>query len=335
MNSSLAALNALNFFMADVHAGLGPFLGVFLQARQWSPAQIGVVMTIGGIAGMAVTAPLGALVDRTRAKRATVVATAILITAASIAILIWPIYVVVSGAQVVTGIAGAAVGPAIAAITLGLVHQAGFAHQLGRNEAFNHSGNVAAAVLAGISGYFFGLGAVFVILAVMAIFPVASTLAINPRDIDHGAARGAANNPDVPVARFTVLLQSKELIVLGATLTLFHLGNAAMLPLLSQAAVAQHGGDPSASTAATIVIAQATMVPMALLAARLAEERGYWLVFLLALVALPPVLAPSSHCRASVQLSVRPSAALPRSGLAIPPPSSCSAASPSRRWRCG
>jgi hypothetical protein len=29
------------------------------------------------------------------------------------------------------------------------------------------------------------------------------------------------------------------------------------------------------------------MVPMALLAARLAEERGYWLVFLLALIALP------------------------------------------------
>ncbi len=51
MNSSLAALNALNFFMADVQAGLGPFLGVFLQARHWSPAQIGLVMTIGGIAG--------------------------------------------------------------------------------------------------------------------------------------------------------------------------------------------------------------------------------------------------------------------------------------------
>jgi hypothetical protein len=51
--------------MADVHAGLGPFLGVFPQA---SPG-IGVVMTVAGIAGMAVTTPLGALVDRTSARR--------------------------------------------------------------------------------------------------------------------------------------------------------------------------------------------------------------------------------------------------------------------------
>ena len=76
-------------------------------------------------------------------------------------------------------------------------------------------------------------------------------------------------------------------MVLGATLTLFHLGNAAMLPLLGQAGVAHDGSNPSAFTAATIVVAQAIMVPMALLAARLAEEKGYWLVFLLALIALP------------------------------------------------
>lgn len=287
MNSSLAALNALNFFMADVHGGLGPFLGVFLQAHRWSPAEIGVVMTVGGIAGMVVTTPAGALVDRTRAKRAIVVATAVLITVASIAILFWPVFTVVSGAQVVSGIAGAAIGPAIAAVTLGLVRQSGFAHQLGRNEAFNHSGNVAAAALAGVSGYFFGLGAIFVILAVMAIFSIAATLAINPREIDHRAARGAAENKDDGVAKFAVLLRSKELMILGATLTLFHLGNAAMLPLLGQAAVVNDGSNPSASTAATIIIAQATMVPMALLAARLAETKGYWFVFLLALIALP------------------------------------------------
>jgi len=286
MNSSLAALNALNFFMADVQAGLGPFLGVFLQARHWSPAQIGIVMTIGGLSGMVVTAPLGAFVDRTVAKRSVVVATALIIAVASTAILLWPNFAVVTTAQIVTGIAGAAVGPAIAAITLGLVRQQGFPHQLGRNEAFNHSGNVVAALLAGISGYFFGLGAVFVVLAVMAVFSSGATLGIDARRIDHRAARGAAEG-DVAVAKFSVLLQSKELIVLGITLTLFHLGNAAMLPLLGQAMVAHDGANPSASTAATIVIAQLTMVPMALFAARLAEDRGYWIVFLLALVALP------------------------------------------------
>jgi predicted MFS family arabinose efflux permease len=285
--NSLFALNALNFFMADVQAGLGPFLGVFLQARHWSPAEIGIVMTIGGISGMAVTTPLGALVDWTRAKRAIVVATAIVITLASIAILVRPDFLVVAAAQVAIGIAGAAVVPTIAAITLGLVRQKGFARQLGRNEACNHSGNVVAAALAGAAGYFFGLGAVFVVLSIMAVLSIAATLRIDAREIDHRAARGAAEEDNVAIVKFAVILRSKELMVLGATLTLFHLGNAAMLPLLGQALVARGGGDPSAFTGATIVIAQMTMVPMALLAARLAEKRGYWLVFLLALVALP------------------------------------------------
>lgn len=285
--NSLFALNALNFFMADVQGGLGPFLGVFLQARHWSPAQIGIVMTIGGIAGMVVTTPAGALIDHTRRKRAIVVATAVVIAGASLAILMRPDFPVVSGAQAISGIAGAAVGPAIAAITLGLVQQRGFAHQLGRNQAFNHGGNVAAAALAGAAGYVFGLGAVFVILAIMAGLSVAATLGIDPRAIDHRAARGAGRDKSDGVAKFYVLFQSKELMILGVTLTLFHLGNAAMLPLLGQAGVAQDGSNPSAFTAATIIVAQTTMVPMALLAARLAELRGYWMVFLLALIALP------------------------------------------------
>jgi MFS family permease len=84
-----------------------------------------------------------------------------------------------------------------------------------------------------------------------------------------------------------VLVQSKPLVILTCTLALFHLGNAAMLPLLGQALVARGAGDPSAATAATVVVAQLTMVPMALLASRLAETRGYWIVLVLALAALP------------------------------------------------
>jgi MFS family permease len=63
------ALEALNFFMADMQAGIGPFLGVFLQRRGWATGAIGLVMTLGGVAGMVVTAPAGALVDATRRKR--------------------------------------------------------------------------------------------------------------------------------------------------------------------------------------------------------------------------------------------------------------------------
>jgi hypothetical protein len=59
------ALQSLNFFMADMQAGIGPFLGVFLQQRGWSTGPIGTVMTAGGVAGMIMTVPAGAFIDHT------------------------------------------------------------------------------------------------------------------------------------------------------------------------------------------------------------------------------------------------------------------------------
>src|SRR6185295_3416371 len=111
MANSIVALNALNFFMADVRDGLGPFLGVFLQQRNWSPAEIGVVMTIGGLAGMAATTPLGMLIDRITAKRAVLIVSAIATVAASLVLLASQSFAVTAASQIVTGITGAAAAP--------------------------------------------------------------------------------------------------------------------------------------------------------------------------------------------------------------------------------
>jgi predicted MFS family arabinose efflux permease len=287
MSGSLNALNALNFFMADVRDGLGPFLGVFLQERGWSPSEIGMVMTIGGLAGMAAAAPLGAFVDSTKAKRGMLVASAIAIIVASMAILAIPTFAATAASQIATGIAAAAVGPAIAGLTLGLVHQRGFARQLGRNEAFNHAGNVVAAFLGGTLSYALGLQAIFWLMVAMALGSIAAVLRIAPADIDHRAARGLGQDGGDETPSWRLLLTSRPLIVLSLTLALFHLGNAAMLPLLGQALVARGATQAGAYTAATIVIAQFTMIAMALAASRLALRRGYWIVFVLALIALP------------------------------------------------
>jgi MFS family permease len=75
---SLAALDGLNFFLADVQSGLGPFLGIYLLTTPgWNAASIGLVMTIGGVAGLVVQTPAGALIDRTRHKRALVIGAAV------------------------------------------------------------------------------------------------------------------------------------------------------------------------------------------------------------------------------------------------------------------
>ncbi|MFG1425218.1 MFS transporter [Roseixanthobacter glucoisosaccharinicivorans] len=285
---STRALSAVNFFLADVRDGLGPFLGIFLVGQGWAPDTIGYVMTVGGLAGMLATTPLGALADATRHKRALIAACALAVMVASLALLAVPSFWLTASSQVATGIAAAAIGPAIASLTLGLVGQAGYARQLGHNEAFNHGGNLAAAALAGGFGYVFGVTAVFVIMAVMAVGSLAALAFIRPEDVDYQSARGLESGTGAPgPAPIRVLLTCLPLQVVAATLLLFHFGNAAMLPLLGQAIAAKGGADPSAYTAATVVIAQLTMIPMALLAARLAGTRGYWLVLLLALLALP------------------------------------------------
>ncbi|NJC37349.1 MFS family permease [Xanthomonas arboricola] len=282
------ALEALHFSVADVQDGLGPFLSVFLQSRGWSVAAIGTVMSAGGIAGMLATTPAGALVDTTRRKRAVVVVGCLAILLATALIWLHPTSSGVVTAQIVSALAAAGIGPALTGITLGLVHARGFDHQLARNQVANHAGNMLAAVLAGWLGWRFGFAAVFVLTAAFGVLAIAAVLLIPSAAIDHRAARGLgqADGAD-SLSGWRVLLTCRPLAVLAITLGLFHLGNAAMLPLYGMAIVAAHAGDANALTATTIVVAQATMVVVALLAMRWIRVHGHWWVLLVAFMALP------------------------------------------------
>jgi hypothetical protein len=60
------ALDLLNFFLADVRDGLGPYLSIYrLLTRHWDQASIGFVTGVGGIAAIIAQTPVGAFVDRT------------------------------------------------------------------------------------------------------------------------------------------------------------------------------------------------------------------------------------------------------------------------------
>src|ERR1700761_7599202 len=110
---ALRGLSALNFFMADMQAGIGPFLGVFLQQNGWTSGPIGSVMTAGGVAGMLMTVPARAVIDHTTRKRLVVIVTGIATVLASFLILLSQSVFVVTVSQVATAIAGAAIGPAV------------------------------------------------------------------------------------------------------------------------------------------------------------------------------------------------------------------------------
>lgn len=282
------SLQMLNFFMADLQAGIGPFLGIFLLAHGWKSGPIGSVMTIGGVAGMLMTAPAGALIDATWRKRSYVVVSAIFTSVAAFIILFTQNFWLVSASQVATAIAGSVIGPAVVGITLGIVKQKGFTRQNGYNQAFNHAGNVVGAALSGYLGMKYGMAAVFILSALFGLLSIISVLTIPAKAIDDRAARGMKENGDDEKASgFSVLFKCKPLLILAAALACFHLGNGAMLPMYGLAAASKNQGNPVMFVALTIIIAQVVMILTSLIAMRMAEKTGYWLVLLISFIALP------------------------------------------------
>src|ERR1700744_6382822 len=240
-------LQSLNFFMADLQAGVGPFLGIFLAAFGWKSGAIGSVMTIGGIAGMIMTIPAGALIDATSRKRFFVVISSAFTIVASSLILLSQHFWVVTLSQVATAVAGSLIGPAVIGITLGIVKQSGFNLQNGRNQALNHAGNVAGAALSGYLGMKYGMTAIFLLAAVFGVLSIISVLLIPGSKIDNKAARGlkAKGNETNKASGLQVLVTCKPLLILAAALACFHLGNGAMLPLYGLAASGKHHGNGS------------------------------------------------------------------------------------------
>ncbi|MEO6781472.1 MAG: MFS transporter [Bradyrhizobium sp.] len=191
--------------------------------------------------------------------------------------------------QVATAIAGAAIGPAVTGMTLGIVRQAGFNRQNGHNQALNHAGNMVGAGLSGLLGWRFGFTAVLGLAAAFGILSIVSVLMIPSAAIDDDEARGLNRTEDKigQVGGFTVLLESRPLLILAAALACFHLGNGAMLPLYGLAVVSAKQADPAGFVAITIVVAQGVMILVSLIATRFAEKEGYWLVLLISFIALP------------------------------------------------
>ncbi len=151
------SLDALNFFLADVRDGLGPYLAIYLlTVREWDEAAIGAVMSISAIASIAAQTPAGALIDRTKRKRGVIISAAVAVTLCCLALPALNNFWTVAWTQMIAGASGAVFQPGIAAIALGLVGAKSFARRTGRNEAFNHAGNAFAAALAGVFAYYFG-----------------------------------------------------------------------------------------------------------------------------------------------------------------------------------
>ena len=290
---TLRGLDALNFFLADVRDGLGPYLAIYLIAvrgpdQGWNEATTGLIMTIAGIAGLIAQTPAGALIDRTSAKRAVVIAGAVAVTLSCLVLPFISNFYLVAATQSVAGIAGAIFPPALAAITLGVVGPKMFAKRIGRNEGFNHAGNAVSAAIAGGTAYFFGPIVVFWLMAILAACSIGAMLMVPADAIDDDLARGLdesegqAKGGEEP-SGFSALLKNKYLVIFAVLAALFHLSNAAMLTSVGQLLTKLSGKDNATSLIAVcIVAAQLVMVPVAVFVGAKADAIGRKPIFLAA-----------------------------------------------------
>lgn len=314
---SAASLSALNFALAGAREGFGPFLGVYLQQQGFDPASTGFAMGLAGVAGLLATTPIGALVDRITTKRAAVAAAVVALALGAVALVSTNNLWLIAAAQLVIGIADTSIAPLVAAVTLGIVGQAAYATRVSRNEAFSHAGNAANAALSGVLGYAFGLGYVAIAIVVMAVVSCGMLFAIDPKTIDHAAARGGESDER---STFRVLIETRPLMILAATVFAYQTANGAMLPFLAQARTAA-GGDPSVTTGVMTVVSQLTMVGAALGAAKVAQGRGYGLVMAIALglvVARGVIAAFATSWWLVIPVQVLEGLAMGLGGVAIP-----------------
>src|SRR6201991_2864143 len=197
--SRIWPLYAVNFFMADMQSGIGPFVGVFLQERGWATGLIGTALTSRTVAGRRATPPIGGLIDSSRNKRLWVVIPGISVVLASAIILISQNFWAVTFSQVAQSLASAAIVPAVTGITLGIAKQKGFNALNGRNQAFNHAGNMVGAALSGYLGYKYGFVVFFRLAVAFGAIAIVCVIMIPPKSIDARAARGTnEDDPDSP-----------------------------------------------------------------------------------------------------------------------------------------
>ena len=287
------SLDAVNFLLADVRGALGPYLNVFLVTGQhWSQSEVGLVTTIAGLLGLVVQTPIGAAIDATRAKRGAIVMALCVLAVGAVVIFARPTFWPVAIANTLMAVVGDVFGPAVAALTLGLYARKQLARRMGRNSAFDHAGNVAIAVAAGAVGYAFSQRAVFLLIPVFTVLAGVAVLSIPGAAIDDDRARDLGETPGADGAAasatgYGILFKSRPLVIFGVCVMLFHLANAALLPLVGQKLAVAYPREATAMMSACIIAAQLVMLPIALLVGRTADTWGRKPLFLAGFAILP------------------------------------------------
>lgn len=232
---SLRGLDWFAFFVADIQTGWGPFVAVYLTSVAWTQLDIGLVLTIGTLAAFALQIPAGALVDRVPAKRFLVALAVTCVSGSALLLALWPTFGVVIVAKVLHAIASCLLGPALAAISLGLVGHELLSVRLGRNARFLSLGNSIAAAVMGGFGYYFSNRAIFFLTTALCVPAFVALFQIRSQDIDPDLARGGLEASERSASSYALrkLMRNRALLIFAGGAISFQFANAAALPTMA------------------------------------------------------------------------------------------------------
>ena len=259
---SLRGLDWFIFFLADVQTGFGPFVAVYLTTQKWTQVEIGFVLSIGGLVALIGQMPGGAIIDAARSERLVAGLAVATIGVSALAYAAWPIFPVVVAAATLHAMASCVLGPAIAAISLGLVGPLALGERLGRNARYASLGNGVAAAVMGTAGYLLSSRSVFLVTFILAVPTLLALKSIREWEIDPAQAHGAVARevPDPNATSVLKLMSQRPLLIFAGSVLLLQLANAAMLPIMAGVVTTR------SSQWAPVLIAACIIVPQAIVA---------------------------------------------------------------------
>jgi MFS family permease len=277
------ALDLVNFFVADVQTGFGPFVAVYLTSQAWTQVEIGFALTLGTMTSLISQLPAGALVDTMRNKRKAASGALFGIITAALLLAIQPAQLPVLLAQMLHGFSSCVMTPAIAAISLRLTGHAALGERLGRNARYSSIGNGLAAAVMGVTGAYFSSRFVFFLTAALCLPALVALWSMGPGP----HARAQTTSPMMDLSGLKRLLADRRLLIVCVCVMLFHLSNAAMLPLAGAAVTMRAGHFGNLIIAGCIVVPQMVVAVCSPWVGRAAEKIGRKRLMLLGWGALP------------------------------------------------
>ncbi len=280
-------LDWLNFFIADVQTGFGPFVALYLAAQHWSQSEIGYVLAAGGLATVASQMPAGGLVDAISSKRLLIGAALGITAAVAVTFALWPSFWPVATAEVLHASSAGVIRFSMAALALGLCGHQALSGRLGRNQRFNSLGTAVTAALMGLLGHLFSPAAPFLVTASLCIPAALALSLIRTGDIDYANARSAGDRANPRNAhRLRDAVRNRQLGIFVTGLFLFQFANTALSPLASARLGFAHERSAELVTSGFIIVPQVLTALVATWIASRADDWGRKPLLLAALAAV-------------------------------------------------